>query len=252
HRYDQYGGRPSEGHERRPPAGTDLASLRPLALHRHAGSGQLSVDRLPIGNTRPAVYDRVRKAGTRVERDRETADAGNPADAVADGSLGRAAQPSRAGLSAAEDVGRRPVSADQYAAHDPRWDRVRILKTPLLVLISVAAFSAAGAPVTFDKQIAPIIYNNCSSCHRPGEAAPFSLLSYQDVAKRAKLIASVTSSRYMPPWKAEPGSYAFKDERRLKDSEIALIGEWVKEGMPEGNPKDAPAPPKFASGWMLG
>ncbi|HWF08469.1 MAG TPA: hypothetical protein VG297_08390, partial [Bryobacteraceae bacterium] len=85
---------------------------------------------------------------------------------------------------------------------------------------------------------------------------PFSLLSYQDVAKKARLIAAVTASRYMPPWKAEPGSYAFKDERRLKDNDIALIGEWVKQGMPEGNsrgnPKDASAPPKFASGWMLG
>lgn len=56
----------------------------------------------------------------------------------------------------------------------------------------------------------------------------------------------------MPPWKAEPGSYAFKDERRLKDSELALIQQWVKQGMPEGRTADAPLPPKFASGWMLG
>jgi hypothetical protein len=119
-------------------------------------------------------------------------------------------------------------------------------------LILTASLAAAQTAVTFNKQIAPIIYNNCSSCHRPGEAAPFSLLSFQDVAKRGKLIASVTSSRYMPPWKAEHSSWAFKDERRLQDSEIALIGEWVKQGMPEGFPKDAPPAPKFASGWMLG
>ena len=61
--------------------------------------------------------------------------------------------------------------------------------------------------VTFNKQIAPIIFNNCSSCHRPGEAAPFSLLSYKDVVPKARLIAAVTSSRQMPPWKAEPASY---------------------------------------------
>jgi hypothetical protein len=108
--------------------------------------------------------------------------------------------------------------------------------------------------VTFNNRIAPIIYNNCSSCHRPGEAAPFSLLSYADVAKRGRTIASVTAARFMPPWKAEAGSYSFKDERRLTDSEIALIGEWVKQGMPEGKAADGktPAPPKFASGWMLG
>jgi hypothetical protein len=117
----------------------------------------------------------------------------------------------------------------------------------------VPALFAENLPtVTYNKQIAPIIYNNCSSCHRPGEAAPFSLLSYQDVVKRGKLIAAVTKSQYMPPWKAEQTSFVFKDERRLRDSEIALIDAWVKEGMPEGNAADAPAPPKFASGWQLG
>ncbi len=106
--------------------------------------------------------------------------------------------------------------------------------------------------VTFNKQIAPIIYNNCASCHRPGEAAPFSLLSYQDVAPKARIIAAVTSSHQMPPWKAEQASYSYRDERRLTDSQIQLIRAWVKQGMPEGKPEDRPAPPKFASGWMLG
>src|SRR5689334_6705546 len=86
-------------------------------------------------------------------------------------------------------------------------------------------------PVTFNRQIAPIVYNYCSSCHRPGEAAPFSLLSYQDVAKKGRLIAAATASRLMPPWKAEPASYPYRDQRRLKDSDIAVIQEWVKEGM---------------------
>ncbi len=122
----------------------------------------------------------------------------------------------------------------------------------LFVLLSLISALLPAQEITFNKQIAPIIYNNCSSCHRPGEAAPFSLLSYQDVMKRGKTIASVTAARFMPPWKAEAGSYAFKDERRLKDSEIALIGEWVKQGMREGKAGDAPPPPKFASGWMLG
>ena len=122
----------------------------------------------------------------------------------------------------------------------------------LPALLASPLSAASLSTVTYNKQIAPIIYNNCSSCHRPGEAAPFSLLSYQDVAKRGKLIATVTKSQYMPPWKAEKTSFEFKDERRLKDTEIALIDAWVKDGMPEGNTADAPAKPTFGSGWQLG
>ena len=121
-----------------------------------------------------------------------------------------------------------------------------------IAAISSQLTAASLPPVTFNKQIAPIIYNNCASCHRPGEAAPFALLSYQDVAKRGKLIATVTKSQYMPPWKAEKTSIEFADQRRLKENEIALIDEWVKAGMPEGLAADAPPAPKFASGWKLG
>ncbi len=121
---------------------------------------------------------------------------------------------------------------------------------PLFVLLLPALLSAET--VTFNKHIAPIIYSNCSSCHRPGEAAPFSLLSYQDVLKRGKLIATVTASRQMPPWKAEPASYAYRDQRRLKDADLALLQQWVKDGMPEGKASEKPAPPEFKSGWRLG
>lgn len=119
-------------------------------------------------------------------------------------------------------------------------------------LLLLASAPLPAGEITFNKRIAPVIYRNCSSCHRPGEAAPFPLLSYQDVAKRGKTIAAVTAARFMPPWKPESGSYAFRDERRLQPSEIALIGEWVKQGMPEGKKNDAPAMPTFASGWTLG
>src|SRR5580704_14093603 len=132
-------------------------------------------------------------------------------------------------------------------------------RASLAVFIPLAAFApalslgqTAAQTVTFNKDIAPIVYNNCSSCHRPGEAAPFSLLSYQDVSKRGRIIASVTQARFMPPWKADVTSYPFRDERRLKDAEIALIQDWVTHGMPEGKASDAPPPPKFDSGWMLG
>lgn len=128
-----------------------------------------------------------------------------------------------------------------------------LTSVPVALLAAAAQLSAASLPaVTFNKQIAPIIYNNCASCHRPGQAAPFSLLSYQDVAKRAKQISTVTKSRYMPPWKAEKTSFEFAEERRLKDSEIALVEQWVKDGMPEGNTADAPPTPTFTSEWRLG
>ena len=78
-------------------------------------------------------------------------------------------------------------------------------------LISVTV--AIAAPVTFSGDIAPIIYAQCAGCHRAGMTAPFALTSYDDVAKHAKIIAAVTASRYMPPWKAEPASYAYRDSR---------------------------------------
>lgn len=127
------------------------------------------------------------------------------------------------------------------------------------VLIGLAGYlalrpvnvSAQTPKVTFNGQIAAIIHKNCSSCHRPGEAAPFSLLSYQDAVKHGKLMAAATAARIMPPWKAEPASYAYRDERRLSDADIALLGEWVNQGMPEGA-GTAPDPPKFTAGWRLG
>src|SRR5579863_5704095 len=85
---------------------------------------------------------------------------------------------------------------------------------------------------TFNHDIAPILYQNCSTCHRPGEVAPFSLLTYQDAAKRAKQIANVTHAHVMPPWKATPGYGDFLDVRRLTDQQIATIGEWATHGAP--------------------
>src|SRR5713101_4500377 len=129
---------------------------------------------------------------------------------------------------------------------------MRMLQAFLVLLVFGGSNAQASSAVTFNRQIAPIIYRNCSPCHRPGEAAPFPLLSYQDVVKKGKTIGKVTASHVMPPWKAEPASYGYRDERRLKENEIALIQAWLKEGMPEGNAVDQPEPPKFASGWQLG
>jgi len=131
---------------------------------------------------------------------------------------------------------------------------MRITPFRLVALATLTAFAAHAqtpAKVTFNGQIAAIVYKNCAACHRPSEAAPFSLLSYQDVAKRGKLIATATGGRVMPPWRAEPASYAYRDERRLSDADIALIRAWVDQGVPEGAGK-APEPPQFPSGWRLG
>ncbi|MGA2194874.1 MAG: cytochrome c, partial [Bryobacteraceae bacterium] len=114
----------------------------------------------------------------------------------------------------------------------------------------LAAFWAGGASVTYSHDVAAILYRHCAACHRPGGVAPFSLLTYQDTAKRAALIATVTHNRSMPPWlPAEPH---FKDERRLSDAEIAALARWAAEGAPEGNPVATPAPPRFPEGWQLG
>lgn len=106
--------------------------------------------------------------------------------------------------------------------------------------------------VTFNKHIAPIVFSNCSPCHRSGEVAPFALLNYEDTRKRAKQIALVTRSRYMPPWKADEGREKFHDARRLSNQEIGLIEQWARDGAPQGDAKDLPATPKFATGWALG
>jgi mono/diheme cytochrome c family protein len=105
--------------------------------------------------------------------------------------------------------------------------------------------------VTFAHDIAPLLYNNCATCHRAGEVAPFTLGSYKDAKKRAQQIALVTESHLMPPWKADAHGM-FQDERRLTDAQIALLKQWTEDGAPEGNPAETPPAPKFPAGWALG
>ena len=133
----------------------------------------------------------------------------------------------------------------------------------ILVLLAVAcvigqAFAHPNASqgraveVTFNRDIAPIVFHSCSTCHHPGEAAPFSLLSYSDVKRHAHQIAEVTRLRIMPPWLPEPQELKFADEMRLSDAEIDLFHRWVEQGEPEGNPADLPPQAKFVEGWRLG
>src|SRR5258705_11068011 len=118
---------------------------------------------------------------------------------------------------------------------------------------SVARVSAgAPRPVTFNRDVAPIVFRHCTSCHRPGEIAPFNLQTYEDVKQRGRLIADATGHRFMPPWKPDPGVGEFEGSRRLSDEQIGVIQDWAEGGMPEGDARDLPAPPSFTPGWQLG
>jgi tetratricopeptide (TPR) repeat protein len=110
----------------------------------------------------------------------------------------------------------------------------------------------ANLTITFDRDIAPIVFKNCAVCHHPGGSGPFSLLTYVDVKNHARQIATVTSSRYMPPWLPEPGYGVFEGERRLDDKQIQTIQQWVAAGGPEGLASDLPPTPAFSDGWQLG
>ena len=118
-------------------------------------------------------------------------------------------------------------------------------------IIRVRAQSPAE-PVTFTKDVAPIIFDRCAGCHRPDGPAPFSLLTYSAVRQRATQIAAVTKSRFMPPWKSEPGYGEFIGQHPLTDTEIGVIERWATGGTIEGNPGDLPAPPRLTDGWQLG
>jgi Flp pilus assembly protein TadD len=110
----------------------------------------------------------------------------------------------------------------------------------------------AANAVTFDRDIAPIVFHSCAPCHRPGEAGPFSLLTYDDVSAHSRQIVAVTQRRYMPPWLPEQTDFAFADELRLTTEQIALLRAWYEAGEPRGDPKDLPAQPRFTAGWQLG
>lgn len=132
-----------------------------------------------------------------------------------------------------------------------RFSQVSFERVLALVLVAVAS-PLMAAPVTFNKDIAPLMFKNCSECHRPGEVAPFSLLNFDDARKKAKTIAHATETRLMPPWKAEIGFAKFEDERHLTPEQVALFKRWVDDGLIEGDAKDLPPAPKFTSGWHLG
>jgi Flp pilus assembly protein TadD len=127
--------------------------------------------------------------------------------------------------------------------------RVLLLTSLFSLLTSLPAFAQ---DVTFARDIAPIVFNSCTSCHRSGGPAPFSLATYDDVRRRATQIAQVTRSRFMPPWKVEPGISHFVGQHPLTEEQIVLIDTWAKTGAAPGNLKNLPPVPEFPQGWLLG
>lgn len=125
------------------------------------------------------------------------------------------------------------------------------MKTALLFAWLACAATAAKTP-TWSADVAPILYRNCVECHRTGEAAPMAFTSYGEARPWAKAIHEAVASKRMPPWFADPAHGKFRNERKLSDSDIATIAQWVAGGSPEGNRKKSPKPPEFEEGWAVG
>lgn len=115
----------------------------------------------------------------------------------------------------------------------------------------VSADDNASAPVTFAKQVAPILQAHCQQCHRPGEAAPTSFLSHETTRPWAKSIKKAVTERTMPPWHADPHLGTFANDRRLTEQEIGTLVAWVDGGSPMGDAKDLPKPIEFLEGWNI-
>ncbi len=134
-----------------------------------------------------------------------------------------------------------------------------LLMMPVTEKGSHAAITPDGAPdgarasqVTFTKDVAPIFYQRCAACHRPGEIAPMSLMSYKEARPWAKSIREKVTTREMPPWHADPAYGHFKNDRRLSPKEIETIVAWIDGGAKEGDAKDLPPLPHFTEGWQIG
>src|SRR5262249_22846752 len=119
-------------------------------------------------------------------------------------------------------------------------------------IFSVAQAVRAAGAISFNRDIAPILWARCASCHQPDGPAPFSLITFADAKAHARQIAEVTRRRYMPPWKPDAGSGPFVGDRRLTDREIDQLARWVATGTAEGDALDRRTPPQFDGGWQLG
>src|ERR1044072_4644973 len=135
-----------------------------------------------------------------------------------------------------------------------RTGKVALLITGVfaIAMLGTTKGSSHASNVTFTKDIAPIIYKNCAGCHRPGEIAPMSLLTYKEVRPWAKSIRERVVERSMPRWSADPKYGHWANDPRLYEKDIAAIVEWVGAGAPKGEHKNLPPMPKFTEGWTIG
>jgi hypothetical protein len=120
----------------------------------------------------------------------------------------------------------------------------------VVALLGTASAVAADSP-TFYKDVLPVLQKNCQTCHRPGEVAPMSLLTFEETRPWARAIKAAIAAKKMPPWFADPAFGHFANERRLSTAEIDTINAWVDSGAPGGNASDAPPPLTFHTGWNL-
>src|SRR5208337_92627 len=122
----------------------------------------------------------------------------------------------------------------------------------LIAMICASQLTAADLPsVTFNKDVLPILQKNCQTCHRPGQIAPMSFLTYKETRPWAKAMKAAVASRKMPPWFADPQVGRFLNDHSLKQSEIETIAKWANTGAGEGDPKDAPMAVNWPEGWQI-
>ncbi len=132
------------------------------------------------------------------------------------------------------------------------WWIMRIGVVVTGILCAFTCITAGDLPsVTFTKDVAPVLQKNCQGCHRPGEAAPFSLLSYEQARPWAKAMKEAVRLKKMPPWFADPQYGKFSNDRSLSQKEIETIAAWAEAGAPRGDAKDMPAPVSFVEGWSI-
>jgi uncharacterized protein (TIGR03437 family) len=122
----------------------------------------------------------------------------------------------------------------------------------VVVLLGGVVSTGHAQDVTWSEHIAPIIYKNCTNCHRTGQVSALPLTNYDDVRRRASTVLQTVQTRFMPPWKPEPGWVPYRDERRLSAEQMALISKWVNDGMPRGDQSKEPPAPTFNDSWLLG
>jgi mono/diheme cytochrome c family protein len=125
------------------------------------------------------------------------------------------------------------------------------LATITVSMVAKGTEETKNGAVTFNKDVLPILQKNCQTCHRPGEIAPMSFLTYNETRPWAKGMKEAVVSRQMPPWFADPAYGDFANDRRLNDAEIKTISAWADAGAPEGDEKDKPAPITFQDGWNI-